>query len=108
MAQLFEESRHIPIVAAPSDEILPRITGDLTDRDSVHCSRGLRRIASNWRHHITHACYGRRPRARHNVFAQQGIQERTNSESHLEGVVGAGGPTVELTTSQGSIRLLKL
>ena len=35
-------------------------------------------------------------------------KEGSNSESHLEGVVGAGGPTVELTTSQGSIRLLKL
>ncbi len=35
-------------------------------------------------------------------------KEGTNSESHLEGVVGAGGPNVELTTSQGSIRLLKL
>jgi DUF4097 and DUF4098 domain-containing protein YvlB len=35
-------------------------------------------------------------------------KEGPNSESHLEGVVGAGGPTVELTTSQGSIRLLKL
>jgi DUF4097 and DUF4098 domain-containing protein YvlB len=35
-------------------------------------------------------------------------KEGANSESHLEGVVGAGGPTVELTTSQGSIRLLKL
>lgn len=35
-------------------------------------------------------------------------KEGVNSESHLEGVVGAGGPNVELTTSQGSIRLLKL
>jgi hypothetical protein len=35
-------------------------------------------------------------------------QEGTNSPSHLEGVVGSGGPTLELTTSQGGIRLLKL
>jgi DUF4097 and DUF4098 domain-containing protein YvlB len=35
-------------------------------------------------------------------------REGENSESRLEGVVGGGGPTVELTTSQGSIRLLKL
>jgi DUF4097 and DUF4098 domain-containing protein YvlB len=35
-------------------------------------------------------------------------KEGSNSESHLEGVVGSGGPTVELTTSQGSIRLLKM
>jgi DUF4097 and DUF4098 domain-containing protein YvlB len=35
-------------------------------------------------------------------------KEGTNSDSHLEGVVGSGGPTVDLTTSQGSIRLLKL
>jgi DUF4097 and DUF4098 domain-containing protein YvlB len=35
-------------------------------------------------------------------------KEGNNSESHLEGVVGAGGPSVDLTTSQGSIRLLKL
>lgn len=30
-------------------------------------------------------------------------REGENSESHLEGVVGGGGPTVELETSQGSI-----
>ena len=35
-------------------------------------------------------------------------KEGDNSESHLEGVVGGGGPNVELSTSQGSIRLLKL
>lgn len=35
-------------------------------------------------------------------------KEGENSESHLEGVIGAGGPAVELSTSQGSIRLLKL
>ena len=35
-------------------------------------------------------------------------KEGSNSESHLEGVVGGGGPNVDLTTSQGSIRLLKL
>jgi DUF4097 and DUF4098 domain-containing protein YvlB len=35
-------------------------------------------------------------------------REGENSESHLEGVVGGGGPTVELETSQGSIRLVKL
>ncbi len=31
-----------------------------------------------------------------------------NSPSHLEGTVGAGGPTVDLTTSNGPIRLQKL
>jgi Putative adhesin len=35
-------------------------------------------------------------------------KEGDNSESHLEGVVGSGGPTVDLTTSHGPIRLLKL
>jgi hypothetical protein len=35
-------------------------------------------------------------------------QEGANSPSRLEGVVGSGGPTLELTTSQGGIRLLKL
>jgi DUF4097 and DUF4098 domain-containing protein YvlB len=35
-------------------------------------------------------------------------QEGTNSPSHLEGTVGSGGQTLELTTSQGGIRLLKL
>jgi len=35
-------------------------------------------------------------------------REGQNSPSHLEGVVGSGGPTLELTTSQGGIRLLKL
>src|SRR5262249_39249073 len=31
-----------------------------------------------------------------------------NTPSHLEGVVGPGGPQLQLTTSQGSIQLLKL
>jgi Putative adhesin len=35
-------------------------------------------------------------------------KEGDNSESHLQGVVGGGGPDVELSTSHGSIRLLKL
>ena len=35
-------------------------------------------------------------------------REGSNDKSHLEGVIGAGGPTLELTTSNGSIRLLKL
>jgi hypothetical protein len=35
-------------------------------------------------------------------------REGQNSPSRLEGVVGSGGPTLELTTSQGGIRLLKL
>ena len=35
-------------------------------------------------------------------------KEGDNSPSHLQGVVGAGGPTVDLTTSHGPIRLLKL
>jgi len=35
-------------------------------------------------------------------------REGQNSPSHLEGVVGSGGATLELTTSQGGIRLLKL
>jgi len=35
-------------------------------------------------------------------------REGDNSESHLQGVVGGGGPDVDLSTSHGSIRLLKL
>jgi DUF4097 and DUF4098 domain-containing protein YvlB len=35
-------------------------------------------------------------------------KEGDNSPSHLQGVVGIGGPTVDLTTSNGPIRLLKL
>ncbi len=34
--------------------------------------------------------------------------EGENTPSHLEGVVGTGGPQLHLTTSQGSIQLLKL
>jgi len=34
--------------------------------------------------------------------------EGENTPSRLEGVVGSGGPQLHLTTSQGSIRLLKL
>ena len=32
----------------------------------------------------------------------------TSSRNHLEGTIGAGGPTLDLSTSNGSIRLLKL
>lgn len=35
-------------------------------------------------------------------------KEGTNSKTRLEGIIGAGGPTLELGTSNGSIRLLKL
>ena len=34
--------------------------------------------------------------------------EGQNTPSRLEGVVGSGGPQLHLTTSQGSIQLLKL
>jgi len=34
--------------------------------------------------------------------------EGANTPSRLEGVVGTGGPQLQLTTSQGSIQLLKL
>ena len=30
-----------------------------------------------------------------------------NGKNHLDGIIGSGGPTVELTTTNGSIRLLK-
>jgi hypothetical protein len=29
-------------------------------------------------------------------------------KNHLDGVIGSGGPTVELTSSNGTIRLLKM
>ena len=35
-------------------------------------------------------------------------KEGENSESRLEGIVGAGGPRLQLTTTQGAIRILKI
>ena len=35
-------------------------------------------------------------------------QEDGSGKNHLDGVIGSGGPTVELTSSNGSIRLLKM
>jgi hypothetical protein len=35
-------------------------------------------------------------------------RDQTDGKNHLDGVIGDGGPTLELTTSNGSIRLLKL
>jgi DUF4097 and DUF4098 domain-containing protein YvlB len=35
-------------------------------------------------------------------------QEDGNGKNHLDGIIGSGGPTVELTSSNGSIRLLKM
>jgi len=31
-----------------------------------------------------------------------------NGKNHLDGVIGGGGPMVELTSTNGSIRLLKI
>src|SRR5579864_6042747 len=35
-------------------------------------------------------------------------QEDGGGKNHLDGIIGSGGPTVELTSSNGSIRLLKM
>ena len=35
-------------------------------------------------------------------------KEGENSPSRLEGIVGSGGPQLNLTTTQGSIRILKI
>jgi hypothetical protein len=35
-------------------------------------------------------------------------REDARSKNHLDRVIGSGGPTVELTSSNGSIRLLKM
>jgi Putative adhesin len=35
-------------------------------------------------------------------------QEDGSGKNHLDGIIGSGGPTVELTSSNGSIRLLKM
>ena len=35
-------------------------------------------------------------------------REDGESKNRLDGVIGGGGPTLELTTSNGSIRVLKL
>jgi DUF4097 and DUF4098 domain-containing protein YvlB len=35
-------------------------------------------------------------------------QEERGGKNHLDGVIGSGGPTVELTSTNGSIRLLKM
>jgi hypothetical protein len=35
-------------------------------------------------------------------------REEGNSKTHLDAIIGGGGPTVELNSSNGSIRILKL